>query len=239
MNSPPIFAALRTRLKYLGTKRYCAVCETSSRAFLEFGVVARADARCPHCGALERHRLLILFLREKTDLFDGKPKRFLHVAPEKAFIPIFSKAIGEGYLTADLLDDSVMEKMDVTDIGYPDETFDVIYCSHVLEHVADDRKAMAEFRRVLKNDGWAILNVPMGKNPTVEDPAVTDPVERLRRFGQKDHVRVYGPDYVDRLVEAGFSVERFNPRDLLDEPELERHGLPTGRGGEVFLCTKK
>jgi SAM-dependent methyltransferase len=206
--------------------------------FLEFGVNPRVDARCPNCAALERHRLLILFLRKETDFFDGRPKRFLHVAPEKAFIPTFSEAIGGGYLTADLLANGVMAKMDVTDIGHPDETFDVIYCSHVLEHVGDDRKAMSEFWRVLKKDGWAILNVPMGKNPTVEDPTVTDPAERLRRFGQKDHVRVYGPDYVDRLAEAGFRVERFSARDVLAESELERHGLARGRGGEVFLCTK-
>ena len=98
-----------------------------------------------------------------------------------------------------------MEQMDVMDISYPDETFDVIYCSHVLEHVTDDRQAMREFHRTLKPDGWAILNVPITTEVTFEDPAIESATERERVFGQIDHVRCYGPDYVNRLARAGFS----------------------------------
>ena len=205
---------MKTKLKYLarklrsiGFKRFCSVCESKSANFILFGIVPRPDAKCPNCGALERDRLTISFLRKRTNFFDGKTKRMLHIAPESVFEPFFSEAAGSGYLTADLFAESVMEKMDITDIRHPDDTFDVIFCSHVLEHVPDDRKAMAEFCRTLKPDGWAILNVPITTEKTVEDPSITDPAERLRLFGQEDHVRRYGIDYRDRLEEAGFIVQ--------------------------------
>jgi ubiquinone/menaquinone biosynthesis C-methylase UbiE len=89
--------------------------------------------------------------------------------------------------------------MDITDIQYPDNTFDVIYCSHVLEHVPDDRKAMREFARVLKPEGWAVFMVSLSEEHTIEDPSITSPAERERLFGQHDHVRRYGPDFKDRL----------------------------------------
>ena len=154
--------------------------------------------------------------------------------------PLFAAAAGDGYLTADLMEPHVMEKMDVCDIRHPDGTFDAIYCSHVLEHVPDDRKAMREFFRTLKPGGWAVLNVPVTVDETVEDPDETDPAERLRRFGQDDHVRRYGPDYADRLKEAGFRVTVRRPVDLLpSEAEIARHGLAMPMGaGEVYYCEK-
>ena len=184
---------------YRGKGRWCPVCDQSSRRFLPFGVEARPDAQCPRCGSLERHRLVWLYFANRTDLFDGNLKRMLHVAPERTFEARLRKRLGAGYLTADLFDPHVMVQMDICNIQYPEESFDVIYCSHVLEHVPDDRRALGEFGRVLKRSGWAILLVPITVDRTVEDPTVTDPAERLRLFGQDDHVRRYGPDYVDRL----------------------------------------
>jgi SAM-dependent methyltransferase len=104
-----------------------------------------------------------------------------------------------------------MVRMDITDIQYPKDTFDVIYCSHVLEHVVDDRKAMREFHRVLRPDGWALLLVPITVEKTFEDPSVTDPEERLSVFGQEDHVRCYGPDYVERLRNPDSRFVSFAP----------------------------
>ena len=230
--------AICRRVLYFGWHRHCPVCNHSVRAFLEFGIEPRADARCPICGSLERHRLAIVFFRERTDLFSGKPKGFLHVAPERAFGALFAAAAGAGYLTADLAADGIMEKMDVTDIQHPDHTFDIIYCSHVLEHVPDDRKAMGEFYRTLKPDGWAVLNVPITADATFEDPLVTAPAERLRLFGQQDHVRRYGPDYRERLVEAGFKVAQVSPKDLLTDSQIEKFGMSNGAAGDIFYCTK-
>jgi SAM-dependent methyltransferase len=127
--------------------------------------------------------------------------------------------------------------LDVTGIPFPDDHFDVVICSHVLEHVPDDRKAMHELRRVLKPGGLAILLVPMADMPvTDEDPTVTDPAERLRRFGQFDHVRTYGRDYFDRLREAGFTVTVERLADRLPATEVFRLGLRADE--DLVLGTK-
>lgn len=160
----------------------------------------------------------------------------LHVAPEACFEQLLKDHLGSAYLTADLYNKHVMVKMDISDIQYPDETFDMIYCSHVLEHVPDDRKAMREFRRVLKSDGWAILLVPIHSGKTFEDPTITDPAERLKYFNQEDHVRLYGHDYVDRLREAGFNVDVTKPLEYLSDEEITRMSIM--RKESIYYCTK-
>ena len=128
--------------------------------------------------------------------------------------------------------------MDITNIKYPDASFDVIYCSHVLEHVQDDRKAMREFYRILNTDGWAILLVPIIAEETFEDPSIVEAEDRQRLFGQRDHVRRYGPDYVDRLRETGFIVETTKVNDLVTSDDAVWMGL-TPASGEIYYCTKK
>lgn len=219
---------------YYGRNRVCPVCGHSFRRFLAYGVNPRKDAKCPYCGALERHRLLWLFLSRETDLLDGRPKRVLHFAPEPCFSPMFTQLFGDGYLTADLSGEGVKAKIDVTDIPCPDGSFDVVICSHVLEHVMDDRTAMRELYRVLKPGGRAIVNVPISP-ATIEDPTVTDPVERARLYGQADHVRRYGePEFVSRLQSAGFRVRCVRTDDLVGPEDRDRM-WPIGH---VFYCEK-
>ena len=225
------------RLFYRGKSRYCPVCEQHFRKFGDYGIVSRTDAICLACGALERHRLTWLFLRKQTDLFDGKPKRMLHIAPEYIFMKKIRKFPGIHYTTADMNSSRAMVKMDVSSIGFPDGFFDVIYCSHVLEHVYDDRKAIREFFRVLKEGGWAVLLVPATLERTMEDVSVTDPRERLKRFGNEDHYRLYGRDFPDRLREAGFAVKAVGPKDLFNAEEIVSMGL-TEHAGDVYYCTK-
>jgi len=146
--------------------------------------------------------------------------------------------VGAGYLTGDLGKRRAMVKMDISDIQFPDETFDVVYCSHVLEHVPDDKRAMSELFRVLKNDGWAVLLVPINSKKTFEDPSIVDPKERLEVFGQEDHVRRYGPDYVDRLRDAGFFVEVFKVSDIVSQSDALQRGL-TENCGDIYYCTKR
>ena len=224
-------------LPYRGRDRYCPVCRKSARDFGEFGVVPRQDAMCRYCEALERHRLTWLFFTRETDLFDGRSKRVLHVAPEAVFERLFRRRLGSGYLTADLSNPRAMVEMDVTDIQFPDGTFDVIYCSHVLEHVPDDRRAMREMRRVLAPGGWAMLLVPVTAEETFEDPSVTDPRQRLELFGQEDHVRRYGPDFADRLEASGFDVRVVQPEDFLTAREISWMGI-TRDAGELFYCRR-
>jgi SAM-dependent methyltransferase len=229
---------IKKAAKYYGRERFCPVCSRYSSKFEMFGNVPRSDALCIWCGALERHRFVWLFLQRKTDFFTSKRGlKMLHIAPEVCFESRFRLLAGPGYLTADLVAETVDVKMDITDIGYADETFDAIYCSHVLEHVSDDIKAMTEFRRVLNKGGWAILLVPISAAQTIEDPTITDPNERLKLFGQEDHVRSYGPDYVDRLRTAGFEVSCFSPGDFLSETEIVQMGI-TKAAGEIYFCQR-
>lgn len=222
---------------YYGNGRFCPVCDKSSRRFRHFGLLKREDAQCVHCQALERHRFLWLYILRNTDLFNSTPKKMLHVAPESCFESRLKKRLGDNYITADLYNPGAMVNMDITNIAYPDESFDVIYCSHVLEHVQDDKRAMREFYRVLKNDGWAILLVPITSEKTFEDPSIVVPSERIKYFGKEDHVRNYGLDYVDRLREAGFSVEVSKVNDLVQSHEAIRMGLSRD-SGEIYYCTK-
>ena len=221
---------------YYGNKRWCPICERSSREFRASGTPPRKDAWCIHCDGLERHRFLWLYLKQRTDLFDGRPKSMLHVAPEPCFESRFKAKLGESYMTADLLNRRVMVKMDITNIQYPDDYFDIIYCSHVLEHVIDDKKAIKEFYRTLKLTGCAILLVPITTDKTFENNSIIDPIERLRVFGQEDHVRRYGHDFVDRLKEVGFKVKIISVADLFDNESITRMGLMSS--GDIYLCTK-
>jgi SAM-dependent methyltransferase len=218
-------------------KFHCSLCGHYDREFHSYGLVPRPNALCPGCGSLERHRLVWSFLQRETDLFDRRPKKMLHVAPEPCLSPHLRALPHLDYLTADLFSPTAMVVMDVTDIQYPDNSFDVIYCSHVLEHVLDDRKAMREFFRVLKPGGWAVLMVPIEADVTFEDPSVTDPKERERVFGQEDHVRIYGPDFVDRPREAGFTIRAFRPADLGGEKELAHLAIPATEA-PLFYCIK-
>ncbi|HEX2868605.1 MAG TPA: methyltransferase domain-containing protein [Ignavibacteriales bacterium] len=222
---------------YTGKSKYCPVCNRSFRKFRNYGGASREASVCVNCSSLERHRLVWIYFTKRTDLFDQKPRKFLHIAPERCFISRLRKSLRKGsYITADLSDPRASVKMDITKIEYPEGSFDAIYCSHVLEHVQDDRKALSEFYRILKKDGWAVIMVPIEAEITFEDPAVTDPMERERIFGQADHVRCYGKDFVDRLLEAGFHVTVVNAKDISSEEEIEYMGLPENE--DIFFCTK-
>lgn len=216
---------------------YCPVCE---RGLSHFRVLEWKDTRCVFCGSDTRQRLAWVFFHRMTDLFDGRQKLMLHVAPEIQFGKPLFKAIGGGYITADLLNPRAEVRMDITDIQYPADFFDVIVCSHVLEHVPDDRKAMREFVRVLKPKGWAAIMVPCfpDRGKTFEDLSVTDPADQSRLFGWKGHVRIYGDDFVGRLEQSGFVVHVIHAWDFLGPEEISRFNI-TAHSGDVFLCTKQ
>jgi SAM-dependent methyltransferase len=216
---------------------YCTVCK---RGLTRFRALESTEMVCPLCFSRPRHRMVWPFFSRRTNLFDGQPKKMLHVGPEIQFEKALSRAVGTGYITADLAYPKVTVRMDLTQIPFPPDFFDVVFCSHVLEHVPDDRKAMQELARVLKLAGWAVIMVPCfpDRGPTFEDFTVTDPAERLKLFGQEDHVRIYGNDFVDRLAESGFEVAVVHPSDFLSPEEIIRFAI-SSFSGDVFLCTKR
>ncbi len=224
--------ALRRRLLG-GDARVCAACGARAARFFAFGGSNRPNAWCPFCEALERTRLHWLYLERETDLCDGRPKRLLHLAPEESLARRFRALRNLHYVSADLEHGDVMLRLDVGGLPFPDASFDVVFCSHGLEHVNAAGRALREIRRVLAPDGFALLPVPpIRVEQTEEDPSVTDPEERRRRFGHPEHVRRYGRDYPERLRAAGFRVTVRSAKDLVGEADVERQGL--GNGDEVF-----
>ena len=208
---------MKKRLQlYQGDSVVCPICNSKFKEFGTFGLVPRKNARCHKCGSLERHRLLWKYFNEKTDLFKlNKKVQLLHFAPERAFYNIFSTNHNIEYYPCDLSPEHYayegnvkVQKADITDIPFEENCFDVIICNHILEHIPNDALAMSELYRVLKKDGWAILQVPIDykRETTYEDFSITTPEGRKTAFGQHDHVRRYGRDYKDRLKKVGFIV---------------------------------
>jgi SAM-dependent methyltransferase len=226
-------------LLYRGKNVTCPVCDSSYRIFLPYGRInTRPNALCPSCLSLERHRLIFLYLSEKTDFFTTK-KHVLHIAPEACFIPRFEKIHGDGYITADIESPLAKVKMDIHEIPFQENSFDVVLCNHVLEHVRDDIKAMSEIHRVLKPGGFAILQVPFF-NPvqekTFEDNSITDKREREKIFGQDDHVRKYGHDYSKRIAQSGLKPIEDQFVNELSDGRRKANGLVKG---ETIYIGKK
>ena len=199
----------------------------SYRKFLPYGYgKQRENALSPGTLSLERHRQMWLYLKNETDFFTANLK-VLHIAPEQEFLRRFKKMNNLSYTSADLFSPIVDVKADVLDLPFENESFDVIICNHVLEHIVDDRKAMSELYRVMKTGGWGIFQVPMKNSleKTYEDFSITDPKERQKHFGQYDHVRWYGMDYFNRLKKAGFETDINYYSQKFSEEDIKKYGL--------------
>jgi SAM-dependent methyltransferase len=217
---------LTTKAAY---KMECPCCGQQAR-FRSTGLPPRLNALCPNCGSFERHRLLHLFLNNNPAIFNRSS--VLHFAPEPAVRQVIEpKAVK--YVACDIEPGRDVVKIDIENIDLPSETFDLVICLHVLEHV-DDAAALAEIYRVLKPGGTALLMFPIieGWDRTLEIPAVTTPEDRLRYFGQEDHVRYFGRDVRDRIRAAGFDLSEFTA----EEPDVSRYGLL--RGEKIFVARR-
>lgn len=225
-------------LFYKGNKVECPVCTHTFRKFLPYGyVVARENALCPNCQALERHRVIWLFLQKHTSFFTEKHK-MLHVAPEDCFMHRFKALKNLEYISGDIESPLAMVKMDVHDIPFEANTFDVVFCNHVLEHVEDDVAVLKEFVRVLKPGGWAILQSPIDASyaTTYEDATLTTAQQREAAFGQYDHVRMFGRDYHERLALGGFEVKIFDLVSELGPQMADRYKIPATE--KIYYCSK-
>ena len=191
----------------------CPLCGYKARNFKPFGLKPRADAKCPHCGAVERHRLIGWYLFSRALLREGT--RILDIAATPALVRAIDDRFKLNRVRIDLYSDSVDVKSNLENVCFGNEVFDAIFCVHVLEHVHDDAQALAELYRVLNYGGWALLMVPIDdkRENTDEDFEVVDPREREIRFGQSDHLRLYGRDFVQRCVNAGFRMQVIAPKD--------------------------
>jgi SAM-dependent methyltransferase len=237
---PPLLAAVQrdptylsrkfvARLKELydrGGNHQCPCCNRRCRTFLPYLTPFKPNVVCPKCGSHERHRLLWLYLKNRTDFFSA-PLQVLHFAPEPCFKEHFTAASNLLYVSTDIEMSGAMVQADITRLPFQSSCFDVILCLHVLEHVSNDTEAMIELFRILKPGGWAIVQVPIDKsrNITFEDPDITSPEDRERAFGQYDHVRLYGLDYRHKLANAGFSVTIDEYVKELPADVLDRYGL--------------
>jgi SAM-dependent methyltransferase len=178
-----------------------------------------------------------LYLNEKTNFFTEKLK-VLHIAPEQCFHGRFSKLKNIQYDTGDLVSPLAKYHFDLHDVPFDDNTYDVVICNHVMEHVDDDQKCMSELYRVLKPGGWAIMQVPIDySNPkTYEDPTITSPEDREKHFWQKDHVRLYGRDYPERIAKIGFNVKSDNYVNEIDAQKREKYRLQ--KEELIYFCEK-
>lgn len=199
----------------------------SYRKFLPYGYVKQRDnALSPGTLSLERHRLLWLYLNNETNFF-SKTLKVLHVAPEQCFYKLFKNLKKINYTTFDLNSPLADIKGDICNLPFKENSFDFILCNHVLEHINDDNKAMKELYRVLNKNGTAILQVPINQksSKTLEDSSIVDKKERIEKFGQYDHIRLYGLDYFKKLESFGFKVNPLKYSKEFTKGEIIKYGL--------------
>ncbi|GMR22233.1 MAG: hypothetical protein BMS9Abin37_0567 [Acidobacteriota bacterium] len=242
--------AIRSVIFY-GSRFYCPLCDHRLRLFLPggahvpqlkhhklVGLGFRAHRQCPVCLATDKERHQFLCISEQLAVFSGERIRLLHIAPEPNARRLLEASPRVDYFCGDLNSPQVDVRLDVRSIPYGDHTVDAILCSHVLEHIPEDREAVAELYRVLKPGGWAILQVPVSLSleETMEEPRAQSEKEREMQFGQSDHVRLYGRDYLNRLSAAGFEVEPYNYATAHGITAAHRNGLIVDE--DVYVCRK-
>ncbi|CAM1363502.1 Methyltransferase domain-containing protein [Tenacibaculum sediminilitoris] len=201
----------------------------SFKKFLPYGYgIQRENALSPSTLSLERHRLLWLFLQQESNFFSSDKKlKVLHIAPEQCFLDLFRKQQNLEYTTSDIESPIADVKADICDLPFEDNSFDVVFCNHVLEHISDDTKAMQELYRVMKMGGFGIFQIPqdLSRETTFEDDSITDPKERAKIFGQYDHVRIYGRDYFNKLRSIGFTVDEIDYTKKIAPELVKRYAL--------------
>ena len=225
------------RFLYKGNKYYCPICEKEYNQFLSGPDNIRSNSKCPGCSSLERHRLLWLYLKSEQNILALKIN-LLNISPDYATQTKLKSLTNINYTSIDLKSSLAMYIEDLTNLSFKDNTFDAILCYHVLEHIEDDLKAISELYRILKPGGWAILQSPIDieREKTYEDFTIKTPAARKKAFGQEDHVRIYGRDYLLRLKKAGFKViedafiNRFNASEIKE--------LVLDKDETIFFCSK-
>jgi SAM-dependent methyltransferase len=242
--------AVRRRLrlsKYRGTQYHCNICGIGLRAFkpvwrsywihyqqyeyfrspFEMETFNFGAFSCPACDSYDRERLTALYLDRVLPSWNGQRRRLVEFSPAHALHRTVKRYPFVEYRSADLARPDVDDRVDITHCSYPDNSVDAFLCSHVLEHIREDHKAMRELHRILAPDGFGVLLVPLfpDTDETHEDPGIVTIEERWKYFAGGDHVRQYGKrDFVDRLAAAGFKVDQLGV-DFFGKDTFRRTGI--------------
>jgi SAM-dependent methyltransferase len=233
-------------LLYYGSNVHCPYCNKTFKRFLPAGVIPRPNSQCPTCGSVERYRLLYLYLKNKTKFF-SKNLKVLDIGPSHCFSKLCRSLSNIQYVSIDLFSRSAMLKMDLKKLAFKERTFDCITCFHVLEHIKDDLYAMREMFRVLRPDGWALVQIPLDINrvDTFENFKIHEK-DYETVYGQFDHVRIYGLDFTHRLEGVGFSVRIDHYIDELDDITISKFGLKRSYKSklyktrdDIYYCSKQ
>ena len=215
-------------LSFLGGKfpRSCPICGYEG-LFTSVSIPPRPDGKCPRCGSYERHRLFHIFQTRHQLIKPGED--VLHFAAEASLRKTI-ETVADKYVRADLAPGAADIALNIEKIELPDDQFDVVIASHVLEHV-DDMAALSEIKRVLKPGGRLIAMIPIveGWSKTYENNEVNSDEGRVLHFGQNDHIRYYGADFRDRILGAGYQLTEYTA----EEPDVSNHSLL--RGEKVFV----
>ena len=239
--------ACLNRFIWHGEKVECNICGSHLKRWKYYGDVSKRNPVCPVCNSFGRHRFL-WYCMQKNLINIESDYKILHIAPELSIRNLLEKKLEEkNYITADLYEDDVTIKLDITKTLLPDCAYDWIICSHVMEHVNDDDKALSECYRILKPGGKLIVQVPLGDNSiTIEDSNIKEPYLREKEYGQSDHVRLYGLDINERFISNGFDVTILDPKAQFENQIFERFAfdLPAiscskyESESKIFLCKR-
>jgi SAM-dependent methyltransferase len=238
-NNLRIFAQRLFYPFYLGNKFYCNCCGKNFRKFLPKGNIKRMNAKCPYCLSLERVRVLDLYLVNEMNIYNRQGIKVLHIAPEEILFKKLS-VLDIEYIDGDINPAYARNVIDITNIGFADNYFDLIICSHVLGHVPDEARAINELRRVLKEDGTALVMTVINPDraQTFEDVNILLPEDKLKYYGEPDLRRIHGLDFGERLARQGFKVERIDYRLQLPKEVQVKNSLGNGDREVIFKCKK-
>ncbi|TAH05047.1 MAG: class I SAM-dependent methyltransferase [Sphingobacteriales bacterium] len=222
-----------------GNKFYCPTCSQSFKKFLSKGngIETRENSVCPYCASLERTRLLYLFLKNETKIFNNNPK-ILHIAPEDALKKHYLN--NPNYYDVDINPNYASHKMDITNINFDDNSFDYIICSHVLGHIYNEPLAINELSRVLKSGGvlFALSLIDLNSAQTVESDLNITPQQKLQAYGEPDLLRLHGLDFIDRLKRTNLKIDVIDYRTNFSKEENIKLSLGNGRRELIYKCVK-
>ena len=219
---------------YAGKSVYCPICDQTFRKFKSAGRMKyrRPNAVCPKCAGRERDRVMHRFFAEKKEILQRKHCRVLHIAPESCIVPNLLELATQHYVSGDLVREDVHVQFDVQALPFPDESFEVVYCSHVLQAVENDDKSLAEIQRVLAHNGWAMINVPCRGLETREFRAGGD------HEAPADFIRIYGTDFTEKLVEKGFNVVPVHVQDIVSDEDQHAMSVTAETVGAIYLVQR-